>query len=81
MPKSKKAEKIKYFGVSNFTIDQIEVIEKFVNVDVLEPEYSLIFRDRLEIMQYCEKRGKAVMVYGGLAGGLLTGKIQRDSKI
>ena len=78
--KVKESGKIKYFGVSNFTIDQIEVIEKFVNVDVLEPEYSLIFRDRLEIMQYCEKRGKAVMVYGGLAGGLLTGKFKEIPK-
>ena len=76
MAKIKDSGKIKAFGVSNFTIEQIEAIEKYINVDVLEPHYSMLFRERVEIMEYCHKRGKAVMTYGGLAGGLLTGKFK-----
>lgn len=80
MAKIKASGKIKHFGVSNFDIEQIETIEKYLPVEVFEPHYSILFRDRVDIMKYCEKRGIATMVYGGLAGGLLTGKFKEIPK-
>lgn len=80
MASIKASGKIKHFGVSNFNIEQIETIEKYIPVEVFEPHYSMLFRDNVDIMKYCEEKDKAVMVYGGLAGGLLTGKFKEIPK-
>ncbi len=80
MAKIKESGKIKHFGVSNFSIEEIETLQKFLPVEVYEPHYSMLERDNVGTMKYCEEKGIAVMTYGGLAAGLLTGKFKEIPK-
>ncbi|MBO0793250.1 MAG: aldo/keto reductase, partial [Ktedonobacteraceae bacterium] len=66
--------KIRYVGVSNYTIEQIQAFERVRKVDTLQPPYSLFRREiEREILPYCEAAGIGVLVYGALAHGLLGG--------
>ena len=54
MAKIKESGKIKHFGVSNFSIEEIETLQKFLPVEVYEPHYSMLERDNVGTMKYCE---------------------------
>jgi len=73
--------KVRYIGASNFAAWQLAKAlglsalhqwEPFVS---LQPTYSLVTRDiEREILPLCVSEGVAVLPYGPLAGGMLTGK-------
>ena len=66
--------KIRYVGVSNFNAAEMEQFERTRKIDVLQPPYHLFRRDiEPEILPYCREHGIAVVVYGPLAHGMLTG--------
>jgi aryl-alcohol dehydrogenase-like predicted oxidoreductase len=72
-----KEGKVRWIGVSNFTIAQIERAEKIAPVISLQPPYSLIHRQiESETLPYCEKQGIGVIVYSPMA--LLTGAMTRE---
>jgi aryl-alcohol dehydrogenase-like predicted oxidoreductase len=72
---------VRYVGVSNFDVKQLEAtwrtceelgLEKPI---VLQPPYNLLRRDiEVEVAPWCESHGMGVAVYSPLQGGLLTGK-------
>lgn len=66
--------KIRYVGVSNYNVEQMQAFERTRKVDTLQPPYSLFRREiETEILPYCEAAGIGVLVYGALAHGLLGG--------
>jgi len=69
----KKAGKIRYVGVSNYSAEQIEEIGQFGTVDALQPPYSMVNRTAEELMIWAHDRGIANMTYGSLGAGILTG--------
>jgi aryl-alcohol dehydrogenase-like predicted oxidoreductase len=74
-----KEGKVRWIGVSNFTVAQIERAEKIAPVISLQPPYSLIHRQiETESLPYCEKQGIGVIVYSPMASGLLTGAMTRE---
>ena len=74
-----KEGKVRWIGVSNFTVAQIERAEKIAPVISLQPSYSLIHRQiETETLPYCEKQGIGVIVYSPMASGLLTGAMTRE---
>ena len=74
-----KEGKVRWIGVSNFTVAQIERAEKIAPVISLQPPYSLIHRQiETETLPYCEKQGIGVIVYSPMASGLLTGAMTRE---
>ena len=75
-----KAEgKIKYAGVSNFSVEQMERIMKIAQISSLQPPYSLSHPvTEKEIIPYCEKNNIGVIVYSPMASGLLSGKMTRE---
>lgn len=75
-----KAEgKIKYAGVSNFSMEQMERIMKIAQISSLQPPYSLSHPvTEKEIIPYCEKNNIGVIVYSPMASGLLSGKMTRE---
>jgi len=74
-----KEGKVRWIGVSNFTVAQIERAEKIAPVISLQPPYSLIHRQiESETLPYCEKQGIDVIVYSPMASGLLTGAMTRE---
>lgn len=72
----KKAGKIRFTGVSNYSREQIEEAEKYTRIDVLQPPYSMVNQSAKELMQWCETRGIATTTYGSLGAGILTGSIR-----
>ncbi len=67
--------KIRWIGLSNFSVDQMEVCRRHGEVVSLQPPYNLFEREsEKEILPYCARNGIATLVYGGLCRGLLTGK-------
>jgi aryl-alcohol dehydrogenase-like predicted oxidoreductase len=74
-----KEGKVRWIGVSNFDVPQLQRAEKIAPVTSLQPPYSLIRRRiESEILPYCERRGIGVIVYSPMASGLLTGAMTRE---
>jgi aryl-alcohol dehydrogenase-like predicted oxidoreductase len=74
-----KEGKVRWIGVSNFDVAQLQRAEKIASVTSLQPPYSLI-RRRIEneILPHCEKHNIGVIVYSPMASGLLTGAMTRE---
>ena len=74
-----REQKIRYIGVSNFSVEQIKRAEKIAPVTSLQPPYSLVFPGvEDEILPYCLERGIAVINYSPMASGLLSGKMSEE---
>ncbi len=70
--------KIRYAGVSNFSIEQLERVRPLARVSSLQPPYSLIFPEvEQRILPYCAEHGIGVINYSPMASGLLSGKMTR----
>ena len=83
--------KVRYIGCSNFSawrlmqalwVSDVQELEQFVS---LQPEYSLISPVRenfeMELSSLCQYYEIGVIPYSPLAGGMLTGKYQRDLQL
>jgi len=72
--KLKKEGLIRAIGVSNFSLEKLKEALQFGDIDVLQPEYSLLQRD-IEggLLQFCEKNSISVLSYSSIAKGILTG--------
>ncbi|MCU1239512.1 MAG: yhdN1 [Candidatus Acidoferrum typicum] len=74
-----KEGKVRWIGVSNYDVPQLQRCEKIAPVTSLQPPYSLIRRQiEKEILPFCERRGVGVIVYSPMASGLLTGAMTRE---
>lgn len=72
----KKAGKIKYVGLSNFSKEQIEDISQYGEITAFEPPYSMVNRSQEDLMKWTAEQGIANMTYGSLGAGILTGAIR-----
>ena len=74
-----KEGKVRWIGVSNYDVPQLQRCEKIAPVTSLQPPYSLIRRQiENEILPHCERRGIGVIAYSPMASGLLTGAMNRE---
>ena len=72
--------KVRYAGVSNFIVQQMEPVHKIHPIASLQPPYSLLDRAaETEILPWCKRREIGVIAYGPMAYGLLTGKYTREA--
>jgi aryl-alcohol dehydrogenase-like predicted oxidoreductase len=73
--------KIGAIGVSNFSVAQMELFRSVAPLHVLQPPYNLFERRiEAEILPYCRKNNIATLGYGALCRGLLSGRMQADTK-
>ena len=73
------AGKIRWIGVSNFDVAQIEAIAGTAPVNTVQPEYSLLSRDaEKDLLPYCQQHQIGVIVYSPMASGLLAGTMTRE---
>jgi len=71
--------KVRFVGLSNFKLDEIEACMAVRRVDVVQYGWNMFDRRmQQEIMPYCEQQGVGFMAYGSLAYGLLTGTFTED---
>jgi aryl-alcohol dehydrogenase-like predicted oxidoreductase len=74
-----KAGKVRYAGVSNFSVEQIKRIQAIHPVASLQPPYSMLRRDvEAELLPFCGANNIGVIVYSPMQAGLLAGKFTRD---
>jgi len=79
LAKLKEEGKVRWTGVSNHSVKQMERLEKIAPVTSLQPPYNLINRAiEPDILPYCRKNDMGVIVYSPMASGLLTGKMTRE---
>ena len=75
----KNEGKVRNIGVSNFSVPQLERIQKIAPVTSLQPPYSMLRRDiEKEILPFCKENNIGVIVYSPMQSGLLTGKMTRE---
>lgn len=71
--------KVRWIGVSNWNVPQLEMALRIAPVTSLQPPYSLIDEDvEEEILPFCERNGIGVIVYSPMGSGLLTGGMTRE---
>lgn len=73
------AGKVRWIGVSNFVRELIDRCEAVRHVDSLQPEFSMLHRDRDDLIAWCGEQGTGVVSYGPLAFGLLTGAVTAET--
>ena len=79
MARLAKEGKVRYIGVSNFNIEQIERVQKIAPVASLQPPYSMLRREVEEkLLGYCADNNIGVVVYSPMQRGLLTGKFSQE---
>ena len=74
-----KEGKIRYAGVSNFSVKQLKRIQPIHPVASLQPPYNMIDRGvEEELLNFCSENNIGVIVYSPMYKGLLTGKFTRE---
>jgi aryl-alcohol dehydrogenase-like predicted oxidoreductase len=79
MAQLKKEGKVRYIGVSNFNVEQMQRAERIAPIDTLQPPYSLIHPAiENDVLRYCEQQNIGVIVYSPMMSGLLTGAMNAE---
>ncbi|EST05292.1 NADP-dependent oxidoreductase domain protein [Kalmanozyma brasiliensis GHG001] len=76
MKELKEQGKIRYIGVSEYNLDQLERANKVVHIDAIQIEISPWTPEALTngILAWAEKNGTALVAYSPLGRGFLTGQ-------
>ena len=79
MAELRKEGKVRWIGLSNFNVAQMERALKIAPITSLQPPYSMINRSiEAEILPFCEKNGIGVINYSPMQSGLLTGAMTKE---
>ncbi len=79
MARLKEEGKVRYIGVSNFSVAQMQRAQKIAPITSLQPPYSMINRNiEAEILPFCQQHGIGVINYSPMQSGLLTGAMTRE---
>jgi aryl-alcohol dehydrogenase-like predicted oxidoreductase len=71
--------KVRYFGVCNYNVEQIERVRRIYPVASLQPPYSMLRREtEKELLGYCAVHNIGVVAYSPMQRGLLTGKFSHE---
>ena len=71
--------KVRYAGVSNFSLQQIERVQAIHPVASLQPPYSMLeCAVEGELLPYCVANDIGVVAYSPMQNGLLTGKYTKE---
>ena len=75
-----KQGKIRAIGVSNFSVSQMEEFRKVAPIHVVQPPYNLFERAiEQDVLPYCRAETIAILGYGSLCRGLLSGGMRPDT--
>jgi aryl-alcohol dehydrogenase-like predicted oxidoreductase len=79
MARLKEQGKVRWIGVSNFNVAQMERAQRIAPITSLQPPYSAISPEIEDaILPYCKEHGIGVIVYSPMKSGLLTGKMTKE---
>ena len=69
----------RWIGVSNFDAHALLRCERIRHVDSVQPQLSMLWQERMPLLEVCRTNGSGVIAYGPLAYGLLTGSITAET--
>jgi aryl-alcohol dehydrogenase-like predicted oxidoreductase len=79
MAELQKEGRVRWIGVSNFSVPELQKAKEIAPVTSLQPPYSLVRRDaEKDLLPFCEREYIGVIVYSPMASGLLTGAMTRE---
>jgi aryl-alcohol dehydrogenase-like predicted oxidoreductase len=71
--------KVRYIGVSNFNVEQMQRAEKIAPVTSLQPPYSMLRRAiEAEVLPFARAHNIGVINYSPMVSGLLTGQMTAE---
>jgi aryl-alcohol dehydrogenase-like predicted oxidoreductase len=71
--------KVRYLGVSNFTVEQMKRVQRIAPITSLQPPYSLLRRGiETEILPFCRENHIGVINYSPMLSGMLTGAMTAE---
>jgi aryl-alcohol dehydrogenase-like predicted oxidoreductase len=71
--------KVRWIGVSNFTVDHLRRVQAIAPITSLQPPYSMLSREIEEaVLPYTQANGIGVIVYSPMKSGLLSGAMTRE---
>jgi aryl-alcohol dehydrogenase-like predicted oxidoreductase len=74
MSRLREQGKIRWIGVSNFSVEQMKRAQKIAPITSLQPPYSMLRRAiEAEILPFVQDQGIGVINYSPMLSGLLTG--------
>jgi aryl-alcohol dehydrogenase-like predicted oxidoreductase len=74
-----KEGKVRWIGVSNFNVNQLQRAQAIAPITSLQPPYSMLVRSvEAEILPYCLKNKIGVIAYSPMRNGLLSGAMTRE---
>jgi aryl-alcohol dehydrogenase-like predicted oxidoreductase len=72
--------KIRAIGVSNFSVAEMERFRSIAPIHTVQPPYNLFEREiESDILPYCRRSQIAVLAYGSICRGLLSGRMRSDT--
>jgi aryl-alcohol dehydrogenase-like predicted oxidoreductase len=71
--------KLRWIGVSNFSVDQMKRAQKIAPITSLQPPYSMLRRSiEAEILPFAQANNIGVINYSPMLSGMLTGKMTAE---
>jgi aryl-alcohol dehydrogenase-like predicted oxidoreductase len=75
----KEEGKVRWIGVSNFSVEQMKRAQAIAPITSLQPPYAVVRREiEQEILPFCKSQNIGVIVYSPMYAGLLTGAMTRE---
>jgi len=79
LAKLKIEGKVRYIGVSNFSVAQMKRAQAIAPITSLQPPYAVVRREiEAEILPFCAAENIGVIVYSPMYAGLLTGSMTKE---
>jgi aryl-alcohol dehydrogenase-like predicted oxidoreductase len=76
-----KQGKIRAIGVSNYSLEQMNLFQQAAPLHTAQPPYNLFERGvERDVLPYCRIRGISTLTYGALCRGLLSGKMKPETE-
>jgi len=74
-----KEGKVRWIGLSNASVEEMQTLQPIARITSLQPPYSLVRRDAESAqLPWCQREQVGVIVYSPMASGLLTGAMTRE---
>jgi aryl-alcohol dehydrogenase-like predicted oxidoreductase len=79
LEKMREQGKIVAAAVSNYDPEQMDAFSKATQLSVCQPPYNIFEREiEDDILPYCKDNGIALLVYGAICRGMLSGKMSEE---
>ena len=76
MARLQREGKVRYIGVSNFSVKQMQRTQRIAPITSLQPPYCILSRRvEVEVLPFAQQNNIGVIAYGPMRSGLLTGAL------